>query len=112
MKFEKRVYAIQDSESGLFVTRPRLNYRLEELGTHTLFFEKASDAMRTIENTPSFEFRKDCNTVLQNDLAWDLLEKIHGKDRWHLNVLKAEFQDAVEQFKHLKVKEIILTYDE
>ena len=106
------VYAILDTESGLFVTK-HLASRLDELGIDTLLFDKQSDAMRFIEAKPCFEFSDvSKNTKLQNNLAWWLLEKLRKNDRWHINCSLKEFQDAVDQFNNLKVVPINLEYNQ
>lgn len=93
------LYAIKDLESGLYVSH-RTPRRLVELGPEAKFFSSRSDAMRLIENRihPLIP-----TTDLQNDLAWDLLEKLYATDRWHINCDKDEYHDAVNQFKNLKV---------
>lgn len=100
------LYAIVDKESGLLVTRQN---RLDELGAETKLFKNRTDAMRYIENP----INKDLGpiTILQNDLAWDLLEKLHNKDRWHIDCSMAEYKDAISQFKNLKVVRLDIFYD-
>lgn len=98
----KVVYAILDKDSGLFVTKHQ-HSQLSELGIDTKFFETKSDAMRFIEYKPCFEFSDIAkNTVLQDNLAWWLLERLYKTDRWHINCGIKEFDDAIDNFKHLK----------
>lgn len=103
----KVLYVIKDEDSDLYVTRFN---RLDKLSVDTHFFKSRTDAVRYIETRYLPEFKKGF-TVLQNDLAWDLLEKMYGKDRWHIDVSLNEFKDAINQFKHLKVKRIDLKYE-
>jgi hypothetical protein len=106
------VYAILDNDSGLFVTKHQ-NSQLGELGIDTKFFETKSEAMRAIEAKPYFEFNDvSKNTRLQNDLAWWLLEKLYKTDRWHIDCSIKEFNDAVDNFKNLKVVPINLEYNQ
>lgn len=109
--FKKRVYVIQDLESGLYVTRGQLQRRLDELGVNTQFFENQSDAMRVIEERPCDDCDDSVATVLQNDLAWDLLEKLYNQSRWHLDVSGAEYKDAISQFTNLCARGIDLYVD-
>lgn len=102
MKFKRIVYVIQDSESGLFVTRGNIQRRLDELGPSTQLFENKSDAMRVIEEKPRYDCDDETPTILQNELAWDLLEKVYNKPRWYIDILNDEYQDAINQFKNLK----------
>ena len=37
-----------------------------------------------------------CLQILDEDLAWRLLEKVHEKERWELDCSKDEFNDAVK----------------
>ena len=39
-----------------------------------------------------------CLQILDEDLAWRLLEKVHEKERWELDCSKDEFNDAVKAF--------------
>lgn len=103
----KKLYAIKDEESDLYVTRFN---RLDTFGTETKFFKSRTEAMRYIETRYFKEYRKS-PTSLQYDLAWDLLEKMYGVDRWHIDCSLQELKDAVNQFKHLKVKRVNLSYD-
>ena len=106
------VYAILDDDSGLFVTK-HVASRLDELGVDTALFNSKSDAMRAIEAKPYFEFSDvSKNTRLQNELAWWLLEKLYKTDRWHIDCSIKEFNDAVDNFKHLKVVPINLEYNQ
>lgn len=106
------VYAIYDKDSGLFVTR-HLASRLDELGSDTALFKSKTDAMRAIEAKPYFEFSDvSKNTRLQNELAWWLLEKLYNTDRWHIDCGIEEFNDAVNNFKNLKVVPINLEYNQ
>ena len=101
------LYAIVDPESGLFVTRQN---RLKEFGTDTKLFKTRTEAMRFIEAPIDKEF-KSTWTLLQNDLAWDLLEKLYNKDRWHIDCSFQEVKDARNQFLKLKPMRIDLIYD-
>lgn len=92
------VYAIIDKESGLYVTRG-LFPNLEILGENTRLFRSKVDAMQYVEA----RHPHDKITILQNNLAWRLLEGIHGVDRWHINCTLDEYMDAARQFKNLKV---------
>lgn len=103
------VYAIKDFDSDLFLTGNRLYIScLKELSAETRFFNTRTEAMKFIED----RFRDDSNTLLQNQLAWWLLEKIHGKDRWHIECSLKEYQDACNQFKNLKAVPINLEYND
>lgn len=97
------LYTIYDPDSDLYLTRG-LQPKLEEMGVNTRFFETQSEAMRHIENR---RYKLD-TTDLQNDLAFWLLENIHGTDRWHINVSLDEFRDACSQFKNLKVQKVCI----
>lgn len=97
------LYAIYDPSSDLYLTRG-FQPKLEEIGINTRFFETQSEAMRHIENR---RYESD-TTNLQNDLAFWLLENIHGTDRWHIDVSFDEFMDACSQFKKLRVRGICL----
>lgn len=106
------VYAILDESSGLFVTR-HLASRLDKLGVDTALFNSKSDAMRVVEAKPHYEFSDvSKNTRLQNELAWWLLEKLYKTDRWHIDCSIKEFNDAVDNFKNLKVVPINLEYNQ
>lgn len=103
------VYAIKDFDSDLFLTGNRLYTScLKELSAETRFFNTRTEAMKFIED----RFRDDSNTLLQNQLAWWLLEKIHGKDRWHIKCSLKEYKDACNQFKNLKTVPINLEYND
>lgn len=106
------VYAILDDDSGLFVTK-HVASRLDKLGVDTALFNSKSDAMRAIEAKPYYEFSDVSeNTRLQNELAWWLLEKLYKTDRWHIDCNIKEFNDAVDNFKNLKVVPINLEYNQ
>lgn len=95
-----KLYVIKDIESGLYVTRGNVP-RLDSLGVNTRLFSSQSEAMKTIESKINPELGEDV-TWLQNDLAWDLLEKVYEIDRWHINCGIEELKDAIEKFKNLK----------
>ena len=105
----KLLYAIIDLESKWFVTKD-MHSKLDELGSNTKFFERKSEAMRFIEQPVEIDLGINQPTRLQNDLAWWLLEKIYGKDRWHVNCSKQEFEDAVNNISRLKVVPIKMEY--
>nr|DAF08775.1 MAG TPA: hypothetical protein [Caudoviricetes sp.] len=44
-----------------------------------------------------------CLQILDEDLAWRLLEKVHEKERWELDCSKDEFNDAVKAFNLMVV---------
>jgi hypothetical protein len=98
------LYAIKDIESGLYVTRG-FSHGLEKLGSSTLFFETRSDAMRLIEAKLGHDIEY---TSLQAELAWNLLEMVYDISRWSINCSKEELQDAIDQFKNLKVVKLWL----
>lgn len=99
-----KIYAIKDLESGLYVSR-RTPHRLVEFGTDMAMFSKRSQAMRLIEDKLGHDID---TTSLQNDLAWDLLEKVYKTDRWNIACTNQELQDALDQFKNIKVIELCL----
>lgn len=99
-----KLYVIKDLESGLYVSR-RTPYRLVEFGTDMQMFSTRAQAMRLVEETLGHDIEI---THLQNDLAWDLLEKIYETDRWHINCTNQELQDCIDKFKDLKVVELCL----
>ena len=101
------LYAIKDLESDLYVTG-KTPYRLVEFGPSIKLYKSQAEAMRVIEEPLIFEFKDKNITRLQNDLAWDLLEKLNKTDRWHINCSKEEYQDAVNQFRKLKVVKLCL----
>lgn len=99
-----KLYAIKDAESGLYVSR-RTPYRLVDFGSDMALYSSRHQAMAVVEERLGYNIRI---THLQNDLAWDLLEKVYGIDRWHIDCSKKELDDALAQFKHLKVVPIWL----
>lgn len=99
-----KIYAIKDLDSGLYVSR-RTPHRLVKFGTDMAMFSKRSQAMRLIEDKLGHDIDV---TSLQNDLAWDLLEKVYKTDRWHIACYNQELQDALDQFKNIKVIELCL----
>lgn len=99
-----KIYAIKDLESGLYISR-RTPHRLVEFGTDMAMFSKRSQAMRLVEDKLGHDID---TTSLQNDLAWDLLEKVYGVYRWCIACSKQELQDALDQFKNIKVIELCL----
>lgn len=104
----KVVYAILDKDSELFVTNHQ-HSKLDKLGINTKFFETKYDAMRFLTYKPCFEFSDIAkNTVLQDNLAWWLLERLYKTDRWHINCGIKEFDDAIDNFKHLIIVSVNL----
>lgn len=103
----KLVYAIIDLESKWFVTKDTLP-KLDELGINTRLFNSKSDAMRFIEQPINFDLGIHQPTMLQNNLAWWLLEKIYNKDRWFINCSNKEFNDALNNVSRLKVVNITM----
>lgn len=103
---KNKLYAIIDKESGLFVTRQN---RLEEFSPNTKLFKTRTLAMRYIEQPVNKDLGK--GTILVNELAWDLLEKLYGMDRWHIDCTLDELKDAMAQFRHLSVVRIDFKYE-
>lgn len=93
-----KIWAIYDSDSELYISR-RTPHRLIELGPDIAMYSCQSDAMRAIESKLGHDIDY---TSLQIELAWDLLEKVYEKDRWHIDCSYSELQDAISQFKNLK----------
>ena len=104
------VYAIVDLESGWFVTRG-INSGLEELGVNTLFFKSKHDAYKFKKQKIHSEYGINKPTVLENNLAWWLLEKVYKTDRWHINCDLQEYNDALANVSRLKVVPINLEYN-
>ena len=96
-------YAIYDPDSDLYLTAD-LQPKLDKLGKNTQLFISRSEAERRIQ------IRRHGldTTILQNDLAFWLLEKVYKKDIWSINVSFDEFMDACSQFKNLRVEELCL----
>lgn len=106
----KTLYAIIDLESKWFVTRD-MHSKLDELGSNTKFFESKSEAMRFIEKPIEIDLGVNQPTMLQNNLAWWLLEKVYKKDRWFINCSKQELNDALNNVSRLKVVSVKMEYN-
>ena len=98
-----KLYTIYDPDSQTYLTRG-INPGLDELNSNTRFFNTRSEAKRHLENR---RYGLD-TTVLQNELAFWLLEQVYETDRWHINVGYDEFMDACEKFNNLKVQCLVI----
>lgn len=94
------LYAIKELNTGLFVSKPSLIYRLEPLGVSTTFFKSRSAAEKAmIEKHMDVEFNPIVCT-----LAWNELERIYKKDRWDIHVTKEEVEEIKNKFNLQVVK--------
>ena len=69
-----------------------------------LYYDKKTKFVEPMSiNTQLFASKNEavlfaCLQILDEDLAWRLLEKVHEKERWELDCSKDEFRDAVKAF--------------
>ena len=80
-----KAYVIKDLNSGLYYDK---NTKfVEPMSINTQLFASKNEAVLFA-----------CLQILDEDLAWRLLEKVHEKERWELECSKDEFNDAVRAF--------------
>ena len=80
-----KAYVIKDLNSGLYYDKK--TKFVEPMSINTQLFESKNEAVLFA-----------CLQILDEDLAWRLLEKVHEKERWELDCTKDEFNDAVKAF--------------
>ena len=80
-----KAYAIKDLNSGLYYDKK--TKFVEPMSINTQLFASKNEAVLFA-----------CLQILDEDLAWRLLEKVHEKERWELDCSKDEFNDAVKAF--------------
>lgn len=80
-----KAYAIKDLNSGLYYDNK--TKFVEPMSVNTQLFASKNEAVLFA-----------CLQILDEDLAWRLLEKVHEKERWELDCSKDEFNDAVRAF--------------
>ena len=80
-----QAYVIQDLNSGLYYDKK--TKFVESMSINTQLFASKNEAVLFA-----------CLQILDEDLAWRLLEKVHEKERWEIDCSKDEFRDAVKAF--------------
>lgn len=80
-----KAYVIKDLNSGLYYDKK--TKFVEPMSINTQLFASKNEAVLFA-----------CLQILDEDLAWRLLEKVHEKERWELDCSKDEFNDAVRAF--------------
>ena len=80
-----KAYVIKDLNSGLYYDKK--TKFVEPMSINTQLFASKNEAVLFA-----------CLQILDEDLAWRLLEKVHEKERWELDCSKDEFRDAVKAF--------------
>lgn len=80
-----KAYVIKDLNSGLYYDKK--TKFVEHMSINTQLFASKNEAILFA-----------CLQILDEDLAWRLLEKVHEKERWELDCSKDEFRDAVKAF--------------
>ena len=85
-----KAYAIKDLNSGLYYDKK--TKFVEPMSINTQLFASKNEAVLFA-----------CLQILDEDLAWRLLEKVYEKERWELNCSKDEFSDAVKAFNLMVV---------
>lgn len=80
-----KAYVIKDLNSGLYYDKK--TKFVEPMSINTQLFASKNEAVLFA-----------CLQILDEDLAWRLLEKVHEKKRWELDCSKDEFNDAVRAF--------------
>ena len=80
-----KAYVIKDLNSGLYYDKK--TKFVEPMSVNTQLFASKNEAVLFA-----------CLQILDEDLAWRLLEKVHEKERWELDCSKDEFRDAVKAF--------------
>lgn len=80
-----KAYVIKDLNSGLYYDNK--TKFVEPMSVNTQLFASKNEAVLFA-----------CLQILDEDLAWRLLEKVHEKERWKLDCSKDEFNDAVRAF--------------
>ena len=81
-----KAYVIKDLNSGLYYDKK--TKFVEPMSINTQLFASKNEAVLFA-----------CLQILDEDLAWRLLEKVHEKERWELDCSKDEFRDAVKAFR-------------
>lgn len=81
-----KAYVIKDLNSGLYYDKK--TKFVEPMSINTQLFASKNEAVLFA-----------CLQILDEDLAWRLLEKLYEKKRWELDCSKDEFRDAVNAFK-------------
>lgn len=85
-----KAYVIKDLNSGLYYDNK--TKFVEPMSVNTQLFASKNEAVLFA-----------CLQILDEDLAWRLLEKVHEKERWELDCSKDEFNDAVRAFNLMVV---------
>lgn len=85
-----KAYVIKDLNSGLYYDKK--TKFVEPMSINTQLFASKNEAVLFA-----------CLQILDEDLAWRLLEKVHEKERWELDCSKDEFNDAVKAFNLMVV---------
>lgn len=80
-----KAYVIKDLNSGLYYDKK--TKFVEPMSINTKLFKGKSEAVLFA-----------CLQILDEDLAWRLLEKVYEKERWEIDCSKDEFRDAVRAF--------------
>jgi len=80
-----KAYVIKDLNSGLYYDGD--TKFVEPMSISTTLFRTKNDAVLFV-----------CMQVLDEDLAWRLLEKVYEKERWEIDCSKDEFRDATNAF--------------
>lgn len=85
-----KAYVIKDLNSGLYYDKK--TKFVEPMSINTQLFASKNEAVLFA-----------CLQILDEDLAWRLLEKFYEKERWELDCSKDEFSDAVKAFRLMVV---------
>ena len=80
-----KAYVIKDLNSGLYYDKK--TKFVEPMSINTKLFKGKSEAVLFA-----------CLQILDEDLAWRLLEKVYEKERWEIDCSKDEFRDAIRAF--------------
>ena len=81
-----KAYIIKDLNSGLYYDSK--TKFVEPMSINTKLFKSKNEAVLFA-----------CLQILDEDLAWRLLEKVYEKERWEIDCSKDEFRDAINAFK-------------
>lgn len=81
-----KAYVIKDLNSGLYYDKK--TKFVEPMSINTKLFKGKNEAILFA-----------CLQILDEDLAWRLLEKVYEKERWEIDCSKDEFRDAVRAFR-------------
>ncbi len=89
-----------------------MKFAIKDINTNT-YVASGPFRLSHIEDAKLFDTIEEARLIkafIANSLAWSHLEKVHNRDRWHIDIGFSDLNEALKKFSNLTI--VGMTKDE